>query len=223
MFNFFGAKIFSTSLLFAFSVILLFNACKSDKSSDGSSTSVNYTGALTYEQGIANCFAKMKENRDNGIRSRLTPECLYGASIPEFKTVDLNGDTFNSNSLKGKLSVVNFWFTTCKPCIAEIPGFNNIVEKYGTDKINYIAIGKDKREDYLECLEKHPWNFRHLPFQRDLIQDDFKIIWGYPTTLLLDENAKVIYGFSGGKTDETAPQDLMNKLSPQIDLALEKM
>jgi len=55
------------------------------------------------------------------------------------------------------------------------------------------------------------------------LKNEFKIIWGYPTTPLLDENGLIVYGFSGGKTDETAPLELMNKLIPQIDLALKKM
>ena len=42
---------------------------------------------------------------------------LIGKKVPEFKFTDLNGNEISTENTKGKVVVLNFWFTGCKPCI----------------------------------------------------------------------------------------------------------
>ena len=59
--------------------------------------------------------------------------------LPSFNLKTLLGEYFTSEKLKGKPTMINFWFTTCPPCIAEMPVLNKIAEKY-KNEINFIAI-----------------------------------------------------------------------------------
>ncbi len=185
-------------------------------------SSCQETKILTYEEGLENCTRirkeKQKANPNGIVFSRA--DCITGAQIPEFEGNTIDGKTINKELLKGKLSIINFWFITCPPCVAEIPGLNLIVEKYGTEKINYIAIGRDNVQDIEEFLKVHPWNFEHIPNGNEIIKNNFKIRWGFPTTFLLNKNAEIILAFSGGKTDESAIEEIQNKLVPIIEKEL---
>ena len=55
-------------------------------------------------------------------------------------------NSFSSDQLIGKPTMINFWFTRCAPCIDEMPVLNKIKEKY-KDDFNFIAITYEKKED----------------------------------------------------------------------------
>src|SRR5688572_15357848 len=49
--------------------------------------------------------------------------------LPKLTYVDTNGEAYPPEALAGKVVVVNFWATWCKPCKAEIPAFSRVYEK----------------------------------------------------------------------------------------------
>lgn len=100
---------------------------------------------------------------------------------------------FERNHLEGKPTVINFWFTQCPPCIAEIPLLNDLVEKYG-NQVNFITISFDDKGKIERFLKKQNFNFEHISNSKKQI-DDLQIR-SYPTTLILDKNgvAKFSYG-----------------------------
>lgn len=180
--------------------------------------------AFTYEQGHQNCDkeieAKKKENP--GSFFFVGPSCILGSSIPPFQATTLSGKQIDANYFKGKVTVINFWFIACHPCVAEIPGFNKIVQIVGKNKVNYLAIGRDSEIDIRNFLTKHPWEFDHIGNANNLIYDVFRIRWGFPTTFLVNKKSEIVLAFSGGKTDESAVQEIQDKLLPKIEVELRK-
>ena len=177
---------------------------------------------LTYAECLENCdrIQEERQKENPNVFSFDGVECMIGAQIPEFEANTIEGVKINRELLKGKLTIINFWFTTCPPCVAEIPGLNSIVNKFGTNKINYIAIGRDNNQDIKEFLTKNPWRFEQIPNGNEITQNIFKIRWGFPTTFLLNKNAAIVFAFSGGKTDSTAVEEIQNKLIPVIEKEL---
>ena len=172
---------------------------------------------MSYDERMDQCIEERKKAMQvNAIPPRGI-NCIAGVKIPEFSSEALDGALVSNESLKGKPSIINFWFTTCPPCVAEIPGFNDIKEKYGTESINYIAIGKDNKESLDEFLLDHPWGFTHIYDGGMLCDDVFRIISGYPTTYVLNEDTEIVYTTSGGRVDSLAGQHLMDKLVPVLD------
>ena len=145
------------------------------------------------------------------------PECMIGALAPMFSVVTLDGKAFTTESLKGKITILNFWMISCPPCIAEIPGLNNVVRKYGRDDINYIAFGIDDEKDINGFLKNHPWSFDQVAAGTTMMLDEFKIVFGFPTTFVIDQQGIIIDAFSGGTTDEQAVKEIEDKLSADID------
>jgi thiol-disulfide isomerase/thioredoxin len=195
--------------LTVFLLILLVNSCNKAK-------------PLTYEAGLKNCDQALEEKRkkDPNAFSFEGPECLIGAQIPEFEAYTLEGKKINRELLKGKLTIINFWFTTCAPCVAEIPGLDAIVQKFGADKLNYIAIGRENSQDIKDFLVANPWRFEQIPDGAEISKKNFKLRWGFPTTFLLNKNAEIILAIAGGKSDSTAVEAVQRELIPVIEREL---
>ena len=60
-----------------------------------------------------------------------------------FEIDNLDGKTLNSESLAGKVFVIDFWATWCKPCIKEIPAYNRLYEKYINENFQFLAVTMD--------------------------------------------------------------------------------
>lgn len=81
---------------------------------------------------------------------------VKGQDIPKWKISDLEAYIKKSD----KPTVVNFWATFCKPCIAEIPHFQKLVEKYGTDNVQLLLVSLDMNEMYPEKITTFAHQFK---------------------------------------------------------------
>ncbi|MBK9686557.1 MAG: TlpA family protein disulfide reductase [Saprospiraceae bacterium] len=185
------------------------------------SSSAQHSEDKSYLAGIEICKAKLETSQREkpGDLIFQGPECLVGHYLPDFEVTSIDGIKISNHSLKGKVSVINFWFLACTPCLAEIPGFKILVDKYGTEKFNFVALGMDSVDDIGSYLKKHAWPFLHVANADDLIVVKFKHRWGYPTTFIVDENGVIISAFSAGLPDERAAAEIQKKISPFLDAA----
>lgn len=68
-----------------------------------------------------------------------------GDACPQFDAVlyrtkaDPEGGVFTPKSAKGKVMILNFWYTTCGPCLKELPDFNAVQSEYG-EKVKIVAL-----------------------------------------------------------------------------------
>lgn len=170
---------------------------------------------VSYQDGLDNCrrIATEYSKANPGIVGLMNPDCMIGSGAPDFSAITLDGEPFTTLSLKGKITVLNFWTISCPPCIAEIPGFNNVVQKYGRENFNFVAIGMDDEKDIRKFLVNNPWNFDQVAAASSLILDQFYIRWGFPTTFVFDQEGVIIGAFSGGKSDESAVKEIEENLA----------
>jgi peroxiredoxin len=175
----------------------------------------------------SNCYDKATEFRNAKfnfdsvfIRIRQAQEMIINCEMPNDSFINIEEKKKKIIDYKGKPTVINFWYLHCPPCINEIPSFNELTKKYG-NKINVLAISQDKKADIKTFLTKHV-------FKAEIVSDAEKFInkynlgSGYPFTLLLNKEGKIIFVKSeGGETPESQ-MDLYKELSPLIDAALTK-
>ncbi len=76
--------------------------------------------------------------------------------IPKWKIGELEAFIKNSN----KPTVVNFWATFCKPCIAEIPHFQKLVKQYEKDSVQLLLVSLDMEEMYPAKIETFANKFK---------------------------------------------------------------
>ncbi len=170
---------------------------------------------IKYEVAIENCVTEEKYKKWHSIGYTITSNCLIGASLPKFRLKALEGDSINEDSLRGKYSVINFWFIECPPCIKEIPELNKLVSDF--NDVNFIAIGNDNASDLNVFLEKNEFNFKHIPSGRETYREVFSSMWGYPFTILVNNEGVILDAIAGNLSSKTkTPASLYHRLSLQL-------
>src|SRR5690606_2174806 len=116
-----------------------------------------------------------------------------GKEFPSIKVLDSNLNTYALTDNQGKYFLLDFWFTSCKPCIQALPRLNDIYTKYRNNGLEIISISVD-RDPAVEkwrsrILEKDmPW--KHC-LDLDGISSSDLLIKNFPRYILLDTNWNV--------------------------------
>lgn len=74
---------------------------------------------------------------------------LFSQSLQKWKLADLQTAMKNAEGP----TIINFWATYCKPCIQEIPYFQQIVKKYDSAGVKLILVSLDLAESYPKKIE----------------------------------------------------------------------
>lgn len=115
--------------------------------------------------------------------------------FPAIALVDTNNNKINKNYSKGnKLILLDFWFTQCKPCIAQFPQLINIYEHYKSRGFDIINISVDKKPylSNLKILIKRYNLFWKNYWDVDGIESSKLSITSFPTNFLLNEEGKIV-------------------------------
>ncbi len=167
------------------------------------------------------CFEQCMENLKTSTipfpnKNKVLLQGLVGCSAPDFEVETIDGATLKLGDLKGKVVVINFWFEACPPCIAEIPALNQLAEEYVADDVVFIAFGRDKAESIQTFLTTTNFMYEHVSADQVLIEN-YCVIGGWPTNMVLDKKGILRQIFSGGPTDERATTEAYEKMRPTID------
>lgn len=68
-----------------------------------------------------------------------------GKPAPGFHLTDRSGATRSLASLRGRVVVLNFWATWCKPCREEMPALDRIAREYGPRGVTVLGVAMDER------------------------------------------------------------------------------
>src|SRR5215510_11297887 len=88
---------------------------------------------------------------------------LVGQPLKSFHLTDLNNKKWDSRDLKGKTIVINFWFTACKPCIAEMIYLNKLVEENRDSSVVFIAPAPENETQIKKFLKKYSFEYNITP------------------------------------------------------------
>ena len=144
--------------------------------------------------------------------------------FPAFDGMDLDGNPVTSELFKeNSVTVVNFWFSTCAPCIAELGELNALNEELklkggAVIGINADTIGGDKGmiKDAKKILEKKGAMYQNIyfPVASEAGQLTYSIT-AFPTTVVVDRNGRIvgepILGGINNESQMKALQDLIDE------------
>ena len=147
--------------------------------------------------------------------------------FPAFEGKDLDGNTVKSDELfsGNAVTVVNFWFTTCNPCVgelSELDALNKELAKKGGALIGVNTFTLDGNETAIseakDVLAKKGATYQNVYFDSDGEAGKFTAnIFAYPTTYVVDRNGNIVGDPIMGAITEKNQAETLQKL---IDQAL---
>ena len=147
--------------------------------------------------------------------------------FPAFEGKDLDGNTVKSDELfsGNAVTVVNFWFTTCNPCVgelAELDALNKELAEKGGSLIGVNTFTLDGDEAAIseakDVLAKKGATYQNVYFNSDGEAGKFTTnIFAYPTTYVVDRNGNIVGEPIVGAITEKNQAETLQKL---IDQAL---
>lgn len=130
--------------------------------------------------------------------------------FPHFNMSTLMGKSINSKDLIGKITVINFWFTGCQPCVSEMPQLNKLVTGYDDLMVNFLAFSFNEGPVIQKFLQKHDFRYTQIPQAENLIEG--LGINVYPTHMVLDKKG-VIREIQLGRADDETLKHLIDNVA----------
>ena len=121
-----------------------------------------------------------------------------GFEMPNVAVTRLDGSTIDLMTLRGKPVVINWWHTTCSPCIAEMPELNKLVEKYEGHDIEFLAIANNEMAELTPFLKRHPFAYNIALGDEEAMRILGQI---YPRHVIIDGDGKVVLDLNSGSSD----------------------
>jgi thiol-disulfide isomerase/thioredoxin len=139
-------------------------------------------------------------------------------SVDSFTTP---GGLILTMSAQPQVTVYNFWFVACKPCVAEIPALNRLAEKYKGESVEFIAITFDNADRVNSFLQKTKFDFMIGILPKETINRIKKIAF-YPFTAIVNKQQKLSFVLTGRPVGKDPENEIFGVLDPQIQKALKQ-
>ena len=147
--------------------------------------------------------------------------------FPAFEGKDLDGNTVKSDELfsANAVTVVNFWFTTCNPCVGELSELDalnkELAEKGGSlIGVNTFTLDGDEAaiSEAKDLLAKKGATYQNVYFDSDGEAGKFTInIFAYPTTYVVDRSGNIVGDpIVGAITDKTQAETLQKLIDQAL-------
>jgi thiol-disulfide isomerase/thioredoxin len=142
----------------------------------------------------------------------LTPEG-DAPSVDEVTFTTFDGEEVPLSSLRGGPTVVNFFASTCVPCVTEMPAFEEVYQEVG-DEVAFLGLAvADRADDALALVEQTGVTY---PTAQDPDSAVITALGGsvLPTTVLLDADGEIVATHNG----ELDADQLRGLLADELDI-----
>lgn len=116
-----------------------------------------------------------------------------GGTLPEVAGMRLDGVEERLSDYRGRIVLLDFWATWCRPCVAALPQLRGMVAKLPAERFAIVAVSVDEKLGTVTRFiedEPMPWTNWHAGKGSDFGR--LLRIRGYPTYLLVDEHGKIL-------------------------------
>lgn len=145
-----------------------------------------------------------------------------GKQYPEFTATTLKGETITHEQLIGKITIINFWFQGCPPCVAEFDALEDIYNQFKDNpSFQFLSFSRDPEDMTKESVKKF-----NLPYTVSAISENesrrLNFNNGFPTTIITDRAGKIIYQRTGGGITKEVNFELLKPTKQLIEKSLKE-
>lgn len=152
--------------------------------------------------------AKVFYNEDNvevnnfEKKAAALKECIIGKKFPAFKASALTGKEYSNIDFQNKVVFITSWFTTCPPCIAEMPMLNELNEKYKDKGFLFLSFTPNNAEQITKFIKERPLTYDVITDAEGLIQFEMQWNYGYPTNIIINKKGEIVEFKNGSAMDK---------------------
>ena len=132
------------------------------------------------------------------INNALSKAVIEVNSIaPDFTAPDPEGNQITLSEILGKVTILDFWASWCRPCRVENPNFVKLYDKYHEKGLNIISVSLDRENQksrWIKAIEKDNlswYNVSNLKYWQDPVALMYNIT-SIPATFILDDKGTII-------------------------------
>ena len=175
-------------------------------------------------QNVSSQNKIIKNNNDSSINYHKyyieRQQKNIGKQYSTFNAESLLGVKYTNENLYGKVTLLNFWFEYCEPCIAEFPNLNDLFLKYCNNKFQLLSFTKDDSDETKLTVNKHNLVFPVICVsEKECYRLNFQS--GFPTIIIINPKGQIIYIKSGGELDFNKRKNYFTELTRIIENQLD--
>lgn len=140
-----------------------------------------------------------------GLKRSMLGAVAIGDRVPGFDFTTFSGETLSTNQYEGKVILVNFWASWCKPCEQEARELEEAYRHYksGGDVVFFGLTYVDTEPNSLAYLKKFDITYPNGPDLATKVSQSFRVR-GVPETFIIDREGRLAYFKAGpfSSTDE---------------------
>lgn len=173
---------------------------------------------------LVNAIAQELQTMDSVYFSEIQNyiQSKVGKKFVKFSKQSLSGDQYSEKKLLGRVTVINFWFEFCSPCIAEFDDLNKLYKKYRPiKKFQFFTFTTDAAKSAKRTAKKYNLKFPILCVsETECKQLNCQI--GFPTTILIDPAGRISSINIGGSVEKEIVERNIKTMEFEINKLLEK-
>ena len=137
-----------------------------------------------------------------------------GFPAPEITMPDTSGKLFSLSSLKGKVVLIDFWASWCRPCRMENPNVVRVYNAYKQYGFDILSVSLDQNRDaWVKAIAADGLAWHHVSYLKYWDCDAFKVYGerGIPFTVLIDKEGNIVAKGLRGEELERKVKELLQK------------
>ncbi len=137
---------------------------------------------------------------------------VAGTPAPDFELSDLKGGRVSLSHYRGRIVLLNFWATWCKPCVKEMPAMQKAYDDLGAQGFVVLAINELEDEERVGAhISEHGHTFPVLLDQDNRVANMYGVR-GLPVSVFVDQSGRVTDYVKGGLLTEPIIRQTVERL-----------
>lgn len=138
-----------------------------------------------------------------------------GMPVEDFHLVDLDGKPHSLSQYQGKVVLLNFWATWCKPCTTEMPAMQACYDKLREKGFVVLAVNELENDAKVrEHIQQYGHTFPVLMDRDNKVANQFGV-FGLPVSVFIDQQGRVQEYIKGGLLTEQKIEEVVARIQKQ--------